>query len=371
MTQPMRQYRRGPVVNDSSGAKHQHRQSFSGTLNPLIVAHSRPAAGLDVMIGNRDAHAGNPSEPPLDARDARGRIVRCTTALTLLSIVSAAIASESPLTSAQRATARPDDGAIDTVTVEALRQRELLERQLDAFVSAITMPAPHESLARWQLPICLLVGGLPVDEGKFVFQRVSQVARAAGIPPGAPDCAPNLLIVMTTEPEALLEKWWSRQPRLFNQDRGVGGIKRTIRTASPVRVFYNACSVPSDLADTFSTGMTSHCGKSGIPDSRLSWGTVRVLYSVIIAVDKRQTEHLALEPLTDYIAMISLAQIRRSSDLQSAPTILRLFDATDATPPQALSAWDRAFLKALYDTDASTVTHRSEIKRRMKLDLAQ
>jgi hypothetical protein len=110
------------------------------------------------------------------------------------------------------------------------------------------MHSRTESLARWQLPICPLVAGLPFDKGKFVFQRVSEVASEAGIPLASQDCTPNLLVVMTREPELLLQNWWRKNPRLFNQDRGVGGIERTILTAAPVRVFYNACSVPPLMA---------------------------------------------------------------------------------------------------------------------------
>jgi hypothetical protein len=175
---------------------------------------------------------------------------------------------------------------------------------------------------------------------------------------------------MTREPEARLENWWNEQPRLFNTDRGVAGIKRTIRRAAPVRVFYNACSVPPDLAKTFAIGVLANCSKGRI-GSRLKWDAVRVIYSVVIVVDKREIEDLELGALTDYIAMVSLAQIRRDPDLGTAPTILRLFDQSDAPLPQALSTWDRAFLKSLYDTNASSVAHLSEIKRRMTGNLAR
>lgn len=75
--------------------------------------------------------------------------------------------------------------------------------------------------------------------------------------------------------------------------------------------------------------------------------------------------------LTDYVAMVSLAQIRRDSDLGTAPTILRLFDETDAARPSATSAWDQSFLKALYGTDAGSVVQMSEITLQMKQELVR
>jgi len=50
---------------------------------------------------------------------------------------------------------------------------------------------------------------------------------------------------------------------------------------------------------------------------------------VIVIVDKQKTEGVNLAALTDYIAMISLAHLRRSPELGTAPTILRLFDKTE------------------------------------------
>ena len=83
--------------------------------------------------------------------------------------------------------------------------------------------------------------------------------------------------------------------------------------------------------------------------------------SWVVVVDQEQTEDLELAPLTDYIAMIALAQIRRDADSEpgAAPTILRLFDDTDTERPQGLSTWDQAFLKSLYATDSCSVIQKS------------
>jgi len=298
------------------------------------------------MVGNTEAQAG-----------------WCATAVALLSIFSAEVTAESQLAT------EPGDATIDSVTVEMLREREQLERQLRTFVFSITMPGRDESLARWQEPVCPLVAGLSLEQGTFVFQRISQVANEAGVPLAPPDCTPNLRIVMAREPEAFLKDWWSKDHQLFDRERGLGGVKRTIRTPAPVRVFYNACSVPSQMPKSSTSSVVAQCGKPGIPGSRLKWSAVRTLYSVIVVVDKQQVEPLELGALTDYIAMISLAQIRRDPNLDTAPTILRLFDETDASRVQGLSRWDRAFLKSLYGTDPTRVTQLAEMKHRMTLDL--
>jgi len=294
--------------------------------------------------------------------------VRCATAVAVLSIFSAGAAAESPQASVEPPAAKSDVAALETVVVEAQRQREL-ERQISTFVSTITMPSRTESLARWERSICLFVAGLPLDQGKFLFQRLSQIASEAGMELAPQGCLPNLLVVITPEPKLFLQKWWRRNPRLFDTYRGVGGIKRTIRTDTPVRVFYNACSAPPP-ARPFALRVELDCNK-GMAGSKLTWGAVRAIYSVIVVVDLQQTKDLKIEPLTDYIAMLALAQIRTDPDLGTAPTILRLFDETTASRPQGLSTWDRAFLASLYGTDSSSVMQLSVIKVRMKRDLAR
>jgi hypothetical protein len=52
---------------------------------------------------------------------------------------------------------------IDTITVEAARERERVAQQVNRFVSAIAVKRSDQSLANWQreIPICPLVAGLP------------------------------------------------------------------------------------------------------------------------------------------------------------------------------------------------------------------
>jgi hypothetical protein len=54
---------------------------------------------------------------------------------------------------------------VDVVTVEAQKQRKLIEHQISQFVSSITVRGGKESLGRWQQPICPLVAGLSRDRG--------------------------------------------------------------------------------------------------------------------------------------------------------------------------------------------------------------
>src|SRR5262245_5707432 len=70
--------------------------------------------------------------------------------------------------------------SLDTVTVEANRKR--LQERVDSFVSAISVHATDDSLARWEVPICLLVAGLTQNSGEVVFNRILHAARDANVP---------------------------------------------------------------------------------------------------------------------------------------------------------------------------------------------
>jgi len=96
----------------------------------------------------------------------------------------------------------------------------------------------------------------------------------------------------------------------------------------------------------------------------LIYGAVRALSAVVIVVDAARVAHLNMGQLADYVSMVGLAQIRPDADTGTAPTILGLFLQSDS-PPQALSLWDRSFLRSLYETDQSSVLQVNAIAARM------
>jgi hypothetical protein len=58
-------------------------------------------------------------------------------------------------------------------------------------------------------------------------------------------------VVVTPEPDVLLQKWWGRSPQSFNEDRGMGGIRHFVGTNRPIRIWYDANSECGDVQSTF------------------------------------------------------------------------------------------------------------------------
>ncbi|HWN07364.1 MAG TPA: hypothetical protein VNO53_09390 [Steroidobacteraceae bacterium] len=272
--------------------------------------------------------------------------------------------------SLQPATAIAPEVELGPVTVEARRRREHIDKQVSEFVYSIAGPGMVESLARWNVPVCVATAGLTAAEADFVKKRIAQIATDADVPLGGSACGPNFAVIVTPEPEKLLKEWWSKEHRLFNRDRGVGGVNRFIQTDQPVRVWHNACNAPPGIpAHAFST--SEHCGSGSGTGSRLTWAVARAVYSAIVVVDLTQIEGLTFGQVADYVAMVGLAQIRPNPELSDLSTILGLFATSGTGRSKGLTAWDQSFLRAVYATTDGSTTEISLIKVRMSVELAR
>ncbi|HEY6823979.1 MAG TPA: hypothetical protein VI195_06030 [Steroidobacteraceae bacterium] len=274
---------------------------------------------------------------------------------------------------------------METVTVEGRRERKDLEREVNQFVFAVAVRYLHDSLSRWNTPVCPLVAGLPHEQGEFVLGRLSQIARSAKAPLAGEHCRGNFYVIVTPEPEALIRQWQRHDPRTFNNRDGMGYLRNFRDVPRAVRVWYNTGFVSSEgkpilssdeLAGALvgsSLGMTLQMAQVPInkisTGSRVTYSAVRPLSSVIVIVDAKRVQTLSFGQLADYIGMVGLAEVNQDAEVGTAPTILRLFRSTDALPPR-LSTWDEAFLASLYGVDQGSVVEQPMMKRQMVSSLA-
>jgi hypothetical protein len=106
-------------------------------------------------------------------------------------------------------------------------------------------------------------------------------------------------------------------------------------------------------------------------DSRLTMESVVGLSLAIVVIDTTRTNGAKLGQLADYAAMVGLVDIQSATDLGDAPTILRLFTEPPEARPRHLTAWDQAFLKAIYQNSAlDSRTQRSQIAGRIVQDVS-
>ena len=340
------------------------------------------------MVRRWTPGAGAQHSPPVNARGLRKAAwgMTMTAVLSLLSVGAPADPPPAPDLS-QPPVSRTEKNQLDTVTIEGTRQRKELERQVSHFVSSVPVHYSYESMARWNTPICPLVAGLTRDQGELVLTRISQIVTASQAPLAAVHCSINFYIIISREPDTFLKEWRARDPNMFSRQNGGGYIKTFVESRRPVRVWYNsdlgsADAIPTSPADVALSPQIAGPGLGGPrgvratantvrTSTRLSYGAIRNLSTVIVIVDSTRTEHLSLSQVADYVAMVGLAEINpdADADVGTAPTILRLFQNTE-TPPAGLSTMDQAFLTSLYATNQESVWQSSAMKRDMLNSIA-
>jgi hypothetical protein len=331
--------------------------------------------------------------------------------LTTLLIAGAGAAAETPTSSAP---------ASRTVEVTVTAHRLELEKRVSQFVYQIAASENGgEGVARWETPhACPLVSGLPRQDGEFILERLSEIAIGAGIPLAEENCRPNLYILVTDQPEALL-RGMEKRNRAFTfgynfslrAETPASVVDEFIKTPRPVRVWYNSaekdawglalsycpaadlvaieCQMASAYTSAapgmmgtprslqseclhphFDPGQVYQCGRAATGGTRVSFNNLWWLSRVFIIVDQKRLHEVKLRQLADYVAMAGLAKLKPDIHLGDAPTILALFNGAPQTAPAGITDWDKAFLKSLYATEQKSKVQRSQIAHQMVREIA-
>ena len=302
------------------------------------------------------------------------RVFWATAFVAAMALIASEAGADPP--PASDSSGNPPASQLSQVTIQA--QRLATEKRVHEFVARIPLLSNYESLARWNTPICPLVAGLPRVDGEFVLTRLSAIATSVGAPLAPEKCSPNFLIVVTSDPVALIKGWAKRaQYRHLFGDVGAGRINRFINTPKAIRVWYNEQSTGANGAVLTPNSPTLVLNISGIDvvesadDTRLEWNAVFSIESAIEVVDSGRMKGFKFGQLADYVTMAGLAEFNFAADLGTAPTVLRLFNAPGEAAPGGLSAWDEAFLKALYHVRQSSRLQTGLIMQSMVRDIDQ
>lgn len=249
------------------------------------------------------------------------------------------------------------EAAVDLSDVTVSGRR--LEQAAQDFVQDIGAPARGRGLARWRDRICIGVVNMRRDAAQQIVDRVSEVALDLGLRPGEPGCNANTTIIAVKDADSFTRQFVEARPRLFlvggtGMDRGPKALERFKTSGKPVRWW--AVSAPVD----------SHTGDIAIrlPDeapptvtsfnaSRLSTQIVDDTMRVVIVVDADKIAGISVAQLSDYLAMVVLAQIDPEADSSGYNSVLNLFGEPEQT--RGLTDWDGAYLQGLYAADRTRV----------------
>ena len=258
----------------------------------------------------------------------------------------------------------------DEVIVSARRTR--IAPSVSAFVNEISALRPGEGFARWHVPVCPDVTGLRRANGEFVLERISEVARGAGVPLAGEQCRPNLFVFVTLDPKQLLTAMMKRHRAVTFGHAAPADIDEFITTPRVARVWYTSAVETPDRSTpaygfppfgqvTGAAGLPANLTTDWERASRVTRTVEWAFTYVYIIIDKSHSQGVTLGQLADYIAMVGLTQIKPGAQLSDAPTILRLFDGAPQAAPSAMSDWDQAFVKAVYATGQTATAQKSEV----------
>jgi hypothetical protein len=253
---------------------------------------------------------------------------------------------------------------LEDIVVEGRR----LEDATREFVTEVGAPARGRGLARWRDGVCIGVANLRPETAQYIADRISTVAQDLGLKPGAPGCHPSVLIIATIDANEFTEQFVAMRPRLFivggsGMDRGYTALGKFKTNDQPIRWWTVSVPVNADNGEVavrlpgrdppmINTFAASRLTTQIVNDTKRSF--------VIVDVDK--IGGVNLQQLSDYLAMVVLAQIDPEGDTSSYATVLNVFD--DPSQTEGLTNWDRAYLGGLYNAErrrANGNTNRAEI----------
>lgn len=235
------------------------------------------------------------------------------------------------------------------------------------FVRKVSAPAPDRGAAKWHNTLCVGVGNLRSATAEIVINRISEIAEGVGLRQGGPGCEPGVFIVFSAHADRTAREIIASRGRQLHSgysgtDLGDEALAAFERSDKPVRWWHVSQTVNANTGQPsrrlrgqapFSAGNElTRPGDFG-PNTLMSSAS-RLhslerddLTQVIIIVDVERTANVRFDQLSDYLAMVSLAQIDPDLDTERLDSILNLFSPNPGLA-DGLTPWDHAYLSALY-----------------------
>jgi hypothetical protein len=235
-----------------------------------------------------------------------------------------------------------------------------------------------EQYPRFRDPVCVKVVGLPPEFAAFVARRIVEVAGQVHAPVAkAESCAPNVHVVFTTKPQALLSDIANRRDILLGFYWNARDLGRLATFRGAIGAWYVTAT-----RDQFGENrlekhdptdyLNPRLGRAG---SRLSNGMSTELEHSLIIADANKVAGEKIEAIADYVAVLALARWQGLDRCSAIPTILNLLaeGCQAADPPDGATPADLALLTALYEVDTREIgSHqRMSMASRMRTEMAK
>lgn len=228
--------------------------------------------------------------------------------------------------------------------------------QTRRFVEEVSERPTHAlTLSTWRKPICLQVVNLRESAQAAIVSRIATRAGEAGVAMAPTGCFPNVTVLATSDgrftASELAEAYRDRFLPSPEYAHGDGeDLRRFAESEAAVRWWHVAALTDDE------TGRILPPLRNALAQFHDTTGTVffgqdqrETILTALVIVDLSRTGGVTDTELGDYIAMVILADIDPEADAGSYPTVLNLW--RDGPRGQGMTAWDQAYLKALYQAD--------------------
>lgn len=226
-------------------------------------------------------------------------------------------------------------------------------QQAQSFVETVAAPPRGRGLARWDQAVCVGTVNMSGRYAQFMIDRVSAHALALGLEVGEPGCRPNIAIYATDDADALAtqlvrDNAEGFRPAMANTDLGSRALRTFQASDAPVRWWHVSLPVSVDTGEVAVRLRGEEPPAINVRDaSRLRSNIRDDLARVVIILDMPRIGVAPFGALSDYVALVALAQIDPAADTSAYSSILNLFSSPETH--SGLTDWDSDYLHSLYD----------------------
>jgi hypothetical protein len=281
-----------------------------------------------------------------------------------------------------------------TVTAAPLPPRKVIIQQSNDFVQHVAGIGNPErdGISRWYDPVCVLPLGLAPQQAAQLKARIEGVSRELGLRaawvPKNGACKPNVEIVFTHQPQALMDDVASKREYLlgyyhFIERNRLKTITRPIQAwyvtatrSSAVGVaalrFANVSGSSRGFSTQFDWDPIDDPEQQSAPGcaDRISNCAKSVIHNVLVVADSNALEGKDLGLVADYMIMLVLDKPRSLDGCNALPSVIDRFAASTcqlADPPNGLTPADASYLTGLYASDLELKKNfeQSDVTRRM------
>ena len=268
----------------------------------------------------------------------------------------------------------PDVAEITVTAPRPPTASELAGDNIKRFVDSHSEPknSATGTLSRWKEAVCVKTLGLPLAYEDYVSARVEAIAAAVKTPQEKRNpCRPNVYVIFTNEPQTAIDMAVDQNPDLLGYHWSTQ-LKKLKTINHPIQAWHitgvqaaGASGVQIDsvwASPLFVTGA-----------NRISTDVHSFMLFALVVVDGRKVLGYPLSTISDYIAMLTLSQVRLIEGCGELPSILDLMaSACKREKPQSITAADLAYLQALNTVgqEVDYFMQKTDIEAKMKKQLA-